>query len=220
MGVDQYDPRVTHQLLELLYRYVSTVLSEARSFSEHADKPKIDAEDIKLAIRSRSSLNFTQPPPRDVTSRLATERNAIPLPPIDDHASLAFPPAAYQLTRQNYKVVQANHAQIQKAKRVRENTLGTIRPQKRPAFSSDNDVIVIDDAPPVTQPVASVSAKPNASPAQPMEIVDVDAAPIASTNLSSSPTELPNISPTNQRPLVGLESIPPPHPPGARPMRD
>lgn len=105
MGVESYDPRVVNQLLELLYRYVSSVLTDSRMFSEHADKSSIDLDDIKLAIRSRCNFTFTQPPPRDVTMRLVAERNVVPLPPVDQKAGIALPPAEFQLTAPSYEVV-------------------------------------------------------------------------------------------------------------------
>lgn len=105
MGVEEYDPRVVQQLLEFLYRYVTTILTDSRQFADHADKQQIDVDDIKLAIRSRCNHSFTQPPPRDVTMRLAAERNSIPLPPVSTTAGVALPPKDYQLTAQNYDVV-------------------------------------------------------------------------------------------------------------------
>lgn len=105
MGVESYDPRVVCQLLELLHRYVSSILTDSREFSEHAEKTAIDIDDIRLAIRSKCAFNFTQPPPRDVTMRLAAERNTIPLPPVDLRAGVALPPNDCQLTAQNYRVV-------------------------------------------------------------------------------------------------------------------
>lgn len=105
MGVEQYDPRVVNQLLEVLYRYVSSVLTDAREFSEHADKSAIDVDDVRLAIRSKVAFTFTQPPPRDVTMRLAAERNAIPLPPVAQRAGVALPPPEFQLTASNYRVI-------------------------------------------------------------------------------------------------------------------
>lgn len=105
MGVEQYDSRVVNQLLEVLYRYVSSVLIDAREFSEHADKSTVDVDDVRLAIRSKVAFTFTQPPPRDVTMRLAAERNAIPLPPVSQRAGVALPPSEFQLTASNYRVI-------------------------------------------------------------------------------------------------------------------
>lgn len=66
MGVEDYEPRVIHQFLELWYRYVVDVLSDAQVYSEHAGKTTIDCDDIKLAIQSKA-ISFSQPPPREVS---------------------------------------------------------------------------------------------------------------------------------------------------------
>jgi transcription initiation factor TFIID subunit 9B len=107
MGVEECDERVTRQLLELLYRYVWSVLDDARVYSDHADKAAIDVDDVKLAILSRVDTSFTQPPSRDVSMRAARERNAIALPPVDARAGVALPHPSLQLTAQNVSVVLA-----------------------------------------------------------------------------------------------------------------
>ena len=66
MGVDDYEPRVINQFLELWYRYVVDVLTDAQVYSEHASKPAIDCDDIKLAIQSKVNFSFSQPPAREV----------------------------------------------------------------------------------------------------------------------------------------------------------
>lgn len=67
MGVEDYEPRVIHQFLELWYRYVVDVLTDAQVYSEHAGKSAIDCDDVKLAIQSKVNFSFSQPPPREVT---------------------------------------------------------------------------------------------------------------------------------------------------------
>ena len=66
MGVEDYEPRVIHQFLELWYRYVVDVLTDAQVYSEHAGKQTIDCDDVKLAIQSKVNFSFSQPPPREV----------------------------------------------------------------------------------------------------------------------------------------------------------
>lgn len=66
MGVEDYEPRVIHQFLELWYRYVVDTLTDAQVYSEHASKSAIDCDDIKLAIQSKVNSSFSQPPPREV----------------------------------------------------------------------------------------------------------------------------------------------------------
>jgi len=67
MGVEDYEPRVVHQFLELWYRYVVDVLTDAQVYSEHANKTAIDCDDVKLAIQSKVNFSFSQPPPREVS---------------------------------------------------------------------------------------------------------------------------------------------------------
>ena len=67
MGVEDYEPRVIHQFLELWYRYVVDILTDSQVYSEHAGKAAIDCDDVKLAIQSKVNLSFSQPPPREVT---------------------------------------------------------------------------------------------------------------------------------------------------------
>lgn len=69
MGVREYEPRVVHQFLELWYRYVVDVLSDAQTYSEHAGKPSIDCDDVKLAIQTKVNFSFSQPPPREVKKK-------------------------------------------------------------------------------------------------------------------------------------------------------
>lgn len=104
MGVEDADPAVTRQLLALLHRHVAAVLLDARAYADHADKPALDLDDVRLAIRARSDTSFAQPPPRDTAMRLARECNARPLPPVDCAPGVALPPPAHQLTAQNYRV--------------------------------------------------------------------------------------------------------------------
>lgn len=66
MGVEEYEPRVIHKFLELWYRYVVDVLTDAQVYSEHASKSAIDLDDVKLAIQSQANFSFSQPPPREV----------------------------------------------------------------------------------------------------------------------------------------------------------
>jgi len=48
----EYEPCVIHKFLELWYRYVVDMLTDAQVYSEHATKSAIDIDDVKLAIQS------------------------------------------------------------------------------------------------------------------------------------------------------------------------
>jgi transcription initiation factor TFIID subunit 9B len=68
MGLSEgeYEPRVVHQFLDLAYRYVGDVLGDAQVYADHAGKPQLDADDVRLAIQSKVNFSFSQPPPREV----------------------------------------------------------------------------------------------------------------------------------------------------------
>ena len=46
--------------------YITTILEDARVYSEHAQKKELDVADVRLAIQNRMDHSFTVPPPRDV----------------------------------------------------------------------------------------------------------------------------------------------------------
>uniref|UniRef100_A0A2P2JF94 Transcription initiation factor TFIID subunit 9 n=1 Tax=Rhizophora mucronata TaxID=61149 RepID=A0A2P2JF94_RHIMU len=105
MGVEDYEPRVIHQFLELWYRYVADVLTDAQVYSEHAGKAAIDCDDVRLAVQSKVNFSFSQPPPREVLLELARNRNKIPLPKTTPGPSIPLPPEQDTLISPNYQLV-------------------------------------------------------------------------------------------------------------------
>ncbi|KAL5583648.1 hypothetical protein UlMin_016090 [Ulmus minor] len=104
MGVEDYEPRVIHQFMELWYRYVVDVLTDAQVYSEHAGKTAIDCDDVKLAIQSKVNFSFSQPPPREVLLELARSRNKIPLPRSIAGPGIPLPPEQDTLISPNYQL--------------------------------------------------------------------------------------------------------------------
>ncbi|CAK7356519.1 unnamed protein product [Dovyalis caffra] len=104
MGVEDYEPCVVHQFLELWYRYVVDVLTDAQVYSEHAGKTAIDCDDVKLAIQSKVNFSFSQPPPREVLLELARNRNKIPLPKSIAGLGISLPPEQDTLISPNYQL--------------------------------------------------------------------------------------------------------------------
>lgn len=104
MGVEDYEPRVIHQFLELWYRYVVDVLTDAQVYSEHAGKVAIDCDDVKLAIQSKVNFSFSQPPPREVLLELARNRNKMPLPRSIAGPGIPLPPEQDTLISPNYQL--------------------------------------------------------------------------------------------------------------------
>ncbi|KAK6153564.1 hypothetical protein DH2020_013203 [Rehmannia glutinosa] len=104
MSVEDYEPRVVHQFLELWYRYAVDVLTDAQVYSEHAGKSTIDSDDVKLAIQSKVNFSFSQPPPREVLLELARSRNKVPLPKSIAGPGIPLPPEQDTLISPNYQL--------------------------------------------------------------------------------------------------------------------
>ncbi|XP_047463602.1 transcription initiation factor TFIID subunit 9 [Mugil cephalus] len=104
MGITEYEPRVINQMLEFTYRYVTTIIEDAKIYSTHAKKSSVDADDIKLAIQCRMDQSFTSPPPRDFLLEVARQKNQTPLPLIKPYAGPRLPPDRYCLTAPNYRL--------------------------------------------------------------------------------------------------------------------
>ncbi len=103
MGVTDYEPRVISQLLEFTYRYTSDILADARTYSEHAGKKQVDADDIRLAIDTLADESFTQPPPRQLLLEMAKEKNAVPLTPMKQMYGARLPNDRFCLLQPNYR---------------------------------------------------------------------------------------------------------------------
>ncbi|GBP18059.1 Transcription initiation factor TFIID subunit 9 [Eumeta japonica] len=104
IGITDYEPRVVNQLLEFTYRYVTTVLDDARVFANHAKKKSIDLDDVRLGVQLQLEKNFTTPPPREVLLEIARGKNVNPLPTIKPHCGLRLPPDRYCLSGCNYRL--------------------------------------------------------------------------------------------------------------------
>ncbi|XP_059397734.1 transcription initiation factor TFIID subunit 9-like [Carassius carassius] len=104
MGITEYEPRVINQMLEFTYRYVTTIIEDAKIYSTHAKKSTVDADDIKLAIQCRVDQSFISPPPRDFLLDIARQKNQTPLPLIKPYTGPRLPPDRYCLTAPNYRL--------------------------------------------------------------------------------------------------------------------
>ncbi|CAL9009702.1 unnamed protein product [Prunus brigantina] len=85
-------------------KIVKTLLKSMGVYSEHAGKPAIDCDDVKLAIQSKVNFSFSQPPPREVLLELARNRNNIPLPKPIAGPGVALLPEQDTLISPNYQL--------------------------------------------------------------------------------------------------------------------
>ncbi|KAI7870657.1 transcription initiation factor IID, 31kD subunit-domain-containing protein [Spinellus fusiger] len=105
LGVEDYDPKVVHQLLEFAHRYTTDVFQDALVYAEHAAKADVDLEDIQLAIQGRVNHSFTTPPPKEFLLELAQEKNKTPLPLIPEKYGIRLPAEKHCLTGLHFSIV-------------------------------------------------------------------------------------------------------------------
>ncbi|KAL5579564.1 hypothetical protein UlMin_012006 [Ulmus minor] len=130
MGVEDYEPRVIHQFMELWYRYVVDVLTDAQVYSEHAGKTAIDCDDVKLAIQSKVNFSFSQPPPREVLLELARSRNKIPLPRSLTGPGIPLPPEQDTLISPNYQLAIPRKQPVQDEEMEEDEETGDPNPSQ------------------------------------------------------------------------------------------
>ncbi|XP_023935563.2 transcription initiation factor TFIID subunit 9 [Bicyclus anynana] len=114
VGIADYEPRVVNQLLEFTYRYVTSILDDARVFANHSKKKAIDLDDVRLAVQVQVDKSFTNPPPREVLLEVARVKNVTPLPLIKPHCGLRLPPDRYCLSSCNYRLKPATKKVVPK----------------------------------------------------------------------------------------------------------
>ncbi|XP_022123722.1 transcription initiation factor TFIID subunit 9 [Pieris rapae] len=154
VGITDYEPRVVNQLLEFTYRYVTSVLDDARVFANHAKKKTIDLDDVRLAVQMQLDKSFTSPPPREVLLELARVKNVNPLPLIKPHCGLRLPPDRYCLSACNYRLKSVQSKKVA-SKPVVSAPIKTITSSK----SNSQNVVMKRSQGPI-----NVSSKGNVAP--------------------------------------------------------
>lgn len=103
LNVGDFDPRVVTQLLEFSYRYIAELLDDSRVYADFAQKKQIDTDDIRLAIKLKSAVAFSNPPPRELTMEIAKEKNSLSLPPLRPVFGLRLPHERHCLYQPNIR---------------------------------------------------------------------------------------------------------------------
>ncbi|KAF9603334.1 hypothetical protein IFM89_034683 [Coptis chinensis] len=124
IGVQEYEPHVIHQFVELWYRFIVDALTDAQVYSEHAGKPTVDCDDLKLAIQTKVNASFSQPPPREVLLELARIRNKNPLSKSIAGSGIPLPPEEDTLISPNYQFAIPKKHRPQAAEETEEDDVG------------------------------------------------------------------------------------------------
>ena len=103
LGITEYEPRLINQMLEFAFRYVTTILDDAKIYSSRAKKATVDADDVRLAIQFHADQSFTSLPPRDFFIRYRKAKKSNPFS-VKPYSGPRLPPDRYCLTAPNYRL--------------------------------------------------------------------------------------------------------------------
>jgi len=104
MGIQEYEPKVIHQMLEYTYRYVTDLITDAKMLSAHARKKNIDVDDVRLSACQIQERHVSCPPARHVISQLARTKNSVALPVPGNKHGTRLPADRFCLTGVNYRL--------------------------------------------------------------------------------------------------------------------
>lgn len=105
LGIEECEPKVLLQMLEFAYKYVTDVLLDAQSYSEHCGRTNISLQDTKLALQTRIGKHFVTPPPRQYMNDIASVVNSKPLLEYENENMLMIPDPKRALLGMEYDIV-------------------------------------------------------------------------------------------------------------------
>ncbi|KAJ6264509.1 Transcription initiation factor [Drechslerella dactyloides] len=113
MGVTAYQERVPLALMDIAFRYTSSVLQDALLYWDAAHPatttgqppPQITMADLRMAISSKVNHQFVTAPPKEFMLDVAQERNKVALPPVGKDWGVRLPPEQYCLTGVNWELL-------------------------------------------------------------------------------------------------------------------
>ena len=104
MGITEYEPRVINQMFEFAFRYVTTILDDAKIYSIMLRKLLL----MQMMCDWQSSVLLTSLlpllPQETFLLDIARQRNQTPLPLIKPYSGPRLPPDRYCLTAPNYRL--------------------------------------------------------------------------------------------------------------------
>ena len=112
MGVDDYEPRVLHQLLEYMQGYAVDVFADAAQFAEHAGRSgQLECEDVQLSARLKAASAQAHPP--QLLERMARARNQHRLLALKDaQIRLPKPGTAELMVEENWQLEVPNRPRV------------------------------------------------------------------------------------------------------------
>lgn len=103
MGVDQYEPRVIHQLLEYAQQYTTEIFIDSLHLADHAGRAgQLDCEDMLLSVRLKEKASQAAAPTGKLMDWMARTANKQPITPVT-MPGIILPQPKYCLVEENWQ---------------------------------------------------------------------------------------------------------------------
>lgn len=116
IGIEECDPKVILQFLEIAYKYFIEVLEDAILYAEQAERTVPNGKDIKLAIQTKMGKYFVPPPPRQFMLEISSRINAKPLVVSETSNLIRLPGEKISLLELYYATIRKDEVRKRKSK--------------------------------------------------------------------------------------------------------
>ncbi|KAI5172839.1 transcription initiation factor TFIID subunit 9B [Nematocida sp. LUAm3] len=116
VGIEECEPKVILQFLEVAYKYFVEVVDDALLYAEQVGRTTPNTKDIKLAIQTKVGKHFVPPPPRQFMLEISSRINAKPLVVSETANLLRIPGEKSTLLELYYATIRKDEVRKRKAR--------------------------------------------------------------------------------------------------------
>ncbi|EHY66724.1 hypothetical protein NEAUS04_0843 [Nematocida ausubeli] len=114
VGIEECEPKVILQFLEVAYKYFIEAVEDAILYAEHAGRSTPNGADIKLAIQTKVGKYFVPPPPRQFMLEISSRINAKPLVILETSNLIRIPGEKTSLLELYYATIRKDETRKRK----------------------------------------------------------------------------------------------------------
>ncbi|EIJ89452.1 transcription initiation factor TFIID subunit 9B [Nematocida parisii] len=114
VGIEECEPKVILQFLEVAYKYFIEALEDAMLYAEHAGRTTPNGADIKLAIQTKVGKYFVPPPPRQFMLEISSRINSKPLTVLETSNLIRIPGEKTSLLELYYATIRKDETRKRK----------------------------------------------------------------------------------------------------------
>lgn len=114
VGIEECEPKVILQFLEVSYKYFSEILEDALLYAGQVGRQAPNTRDIKLAMQTKMGKYFVPPPPRQFMLEISSRINAKPLTVMETSNLIRLPNEKISLLELYYATIRKDETRKRK----------------------------------------------------------------------------------------------------------